>query len=188
MKNSEAVCFGVFASMILKILKITKNVCGSISNNPHAPELPRSYRLKFPPLHRSENEQSDTVWKTQSGMLKSLPEFQAFYHYIKVRWMQQIRSWNARTEKNNPLGFLWAGQSVYPASRVFLLRSDFQDQISNDKRNCHGYHHLDSNFAVFLWNTKHHAEYNPENTGISYRGESRHNMVKNWLMNLLQCI
>ena len=71
-----------FASMILKI---TKNVCGSLSDNPHAPELPRSYRLKFPPLHRSENEQSDTVWKTQSEMLKSLPEFQAFYHYIKVR-------------------------------------------------------------------------------------------------------
>ena len=92
-----------FTSMILKI---TKNVCGSLSDNPHAPELPRSYRLKFPPLHRSENEQSDTVWKTQSVMLKSLPEFQAFYHYIKVRWMQQIRSWNARTERNNPLGFL----------------------------------------------------------------------------------
>ena len=62
----------------------------------------------------------------------------------------------------------------------------FQDQISNDKRNCHGYHHLDSNFAVFLRNTKRKAKYNPENTGISYRGESCHDMVKNRLMNLLQ--
>ena len=76
---------------------------------------------------------------------------------------------------------------IQPAGS-FSCDQIFQDQISNDKRNCHGYHHLDSNFAVFLWNTKHQAKYNPENTGISYRGEPRHNMVKNWLMNLLQCI
>ena len=121
------------------ILKITKNVCGSLSDNPHAPELPRSYRLKFPPLHRSENEQSDTVWKTQSVMLKSLPEFQAFYHYIKVRWMQQIRSWNARTERNNPLGFFMSRaicvssqQGLSLAIRFFRIRFPMINVIAMD--------------------------------------------------------